>query len=78
MNMKFARMGAVVCCALLVTGRALAEGADGGALIDALVKKGVLSSQEGEDIRSEMMNDYAGTPGGFLSVGSGAVKGLKL
>jgi hypothetical protein len=63
---------------MLAVSSAWAEGGDNGALIDVLVKKGVLSSQEGEEIRSELLSDYTGTPGGFLSVGSGAVKGLKL
>ncbi|MDR1145175.1 MAG: putative porin [Verrucomicrobiales bacterium] len=70
--------GAAALGAALTVSSVCAEGADGGALVDALVKKGVLSSQEGEEIRAEMLNDYATTPGGFLSVGSSAVKGLKL
>jgi hypothetical protein len=57
---------------------ALQAQGDGGPLIDALVKKGVLSSQEGEEIRSEMLADYGSTPGGMLTYGSSAVKGLKL
>ncbi|MDD5260866.1 MAG: putative porin [Methylacidiphilales bacterium] len=55
-----------------------ADGGDGGPLVDALVKKGLLNAQEGEEIRAEMLSDYTATPGGFLSVGSSAVKGLKL
>ncbi|MDR2462273.1 MAG: putative porin [Verrucomicrobiales bacterium] len=72
------RLGAAALGAALTVTSVFAEGADGGALIDALIKKGVLTSQEGEEIRAEMLNDYATTPGGFLSVGSSAVKGLKL
>lgn len=50
----------------------------GSGLIDALVKKGVLTYQEGEDIRAEMASEYKSTPGGMLTYGSSAVKGLKL
>ncbi|MEM6885850.1 MAG: putative porin [Verrucomicrobiota bacterium] len=51
---------------------------DGGPLVDALVKKGVLSAQEGEEIRMEMQQAYMGTTGGMLSWGNSAVKGVKL
>jgi len=39
-----------------------------GALLDALVKKGVLSDQEAEDIRASAAKDYAQTPAGKLSL----------
>jgi len=51
---------------------------DGGPLVDALVKKGVLSAQEGEEIRVEMQEAYMGTGGGMLQWGNSAVKGVKL
>ncbi len=51
---------------------------DGGPLVDALVKKGVLSAQEGEEVRMEMQEAYMGTGGGMLNWGSSAVKGVKL
>ena len=54
-----------------------AEG-DGGPLLDALVQKGVLSSQEGEEIRASMLEDYSQTGGGMLNWGSPAVRGVKL
>ena len=50
----------------------------GSGLIDALIKKGVLTNQEGEDIRAEMASEYKSTAGGILSYGSSSVKGLKL
>lgn len=62
---------------VLVTASAQAQG-DGGPLVDALVKKGVLSSQEGEEIRASMLEDLNATGGGMLSWGSSAVKGVKL
>jgi hypothetical protein len=39
-----------------------------GALLDALVKKGVLSDQEAEDIRADEAKDYATTPAGKLAI----------
>jgi len=38
---------------------AQASAQDSGALIDALVKKGILSDQEAEDIRADLSRDYA-------------------
>jgi hypothetical protein len=39
-----------------------------GALLDALVKKGVLSDQEAEDVRADEAKDYATTPAGKLAI----------
>src|ERR1700683_1456347 len=41
-----------------------------GALLDALVKKGVLSDQEAEDVRASEAKDYATTSAGKLSIGN--------
>src|ERR1700683_1912842 len=48
-----------------------------GALLDALVKKGVLSDQEAEDIRASAAKDYATTSAGKLTI-SDYVTNLKL
>jgi len=48
-----------------------------GALLDALVKKGVLSDQEAEDIRASAAKDYATTPAGKLTI-SDHITNLKL
>lgn len=52
------------CCALfagaLLTGTALAQ--DSGALIDALIKKGILTNQEAEDIRADLVRDSNTVP----------------
>jgi hypothetical protein len=48
------------------------------ALVNALVKKGVLSNEEAKSISDDLDKQYQATPGGFLSVGSKAVTGLKL
>src|SRR5271155_2788508 len=48
-----------------------------GALLDALVKKGVLSDQEAEDIRASAAKEYAETPAAKLSIGD-YITNLKL
>ena len=51
---------------------------DAGALVDKLVKKGVLTSQEGEEVRADMMRDFATqTPAGKLNL-SPSVSEMKL
>jgi hypothetical protein len=77
MNRQIVRWALALAVSGLGVSSLMAQG-DSGPLIDALVKKGVLSSQEGEEIRAEMLADYGSTPGGMLTYGSSAVKGLKL
>src|SRR5277367_3056207 len=48
-----------------------------GALLDALVKKGVLSDQEAEDVRAQEAKDYSTTAAGKLSI-SDHITNLKL
>lgn len=55
-----------VLAALLCAGTAFAQ--DSGALIDLLVKKGVLSDQEAEDIRADLVKEFAATPAGKLNI----------
>ncbi|PAW75878.1 MAG: hypothetical protein B9S32_17000 [Verrucomicrobia bacterium Tous-C9LFEB] len=43
---------------------------DSGALVEALVKKGVLTDQEGEEIRADLTKEYATTSAGKLNVSS--------
>lgn len=50
---------------------------DSGALVDALVKKGVLTDQEGEEIRADLTKEYATTSAGKLNV-SNHITQLKL
>ena len=58
--------------ALLCAGTALAQ--DSGALIDLLVKKGVLNDQEAENVRAELTKDFvANTSAGKLNLGSSTV-----
>ncbi|WP_157895268.1 putative porin [Verrucomicrobium sp. GAS474] len=50
---------------------------DSGPLLDALVKKGVLSDNEAEDIRVNLVKEYNSTSAGKLQI-SGFVKNLQL
>jgi hypothetical protein len=50
---------------------------DSGPLIDALVKKGILTDQEGEDLRVELLKDFGTTSPGKLEISS-AVTRLKI
>ncbi len=44
-----------VAAALLSSAALTLQAQDAGALVDKLVKKGVLSSQEGEEVRADMI-----------------------
>jgi hypothetical protein len=50
---------------------------DSGALVEALVKKGILTDQEGEEIRADLTKEYAMTSAGKLNLAS-HVTSLKL
>ncbi|MDR1191378.1 MAG: putative porin [Verrucomicrobiales bacterium] len=52
--------------------------ADNNALIQALVKKGVLTNDEAQNIQADLDKQAQATPGGFLKLGSPADKGLRL
>ena len=61
-----------LAAALLCAGAALAQ--DSGALIDLLVRKGVLNAQEAEDLRTELTKDFvANTSAGKLNLSSSIV-----
>ena len=61
-----------VAAALLCAGSALAQ--DSGALIDLLVKKGVLNAQEAEDLRTELTKDFVtNTSAGKMNLSSSIV-----
>jgi hypothetical protein len=70
MNLRLAMMGAALCtsCLLLPTAPLHAQG--DSALLDALVKKGVLSDQEAEDIRADEQKDYASTAASKITLSS--------
>jgi hypothetical protein len=43
---------------------------DSGALIDALVRKGILTDQEAEEIRADLTKEFANTSAGKIQIGS--------
>ncbi|MCE9612082.1 MAG: putative porin [Chthoniobacter sp.] len=67
-----------VMLTLISAGAAISHAQDAGALVDKLVKKGVLSSQEGEEVRADMMRDFATqTSAGKINL-SGSITEMKL
>ncbi|XHR28998.1 MAG: putative porin [Chthoniobacteraceae bacterium] len=66
-----------LACALSLGSAAATMAQDSSALIDALVKKKVLSSQEAEDVRADLIKENAQTNAGKLQLGS-SVTSLKL
>jgi hypothetical protein len=71
----------ILCLLALASGLAVAavrsQAADDSALLDALVRKGVLTNQEAEQIQAETIKESAGATAGKIQVGDW-VKELKL
>ncbi len=61
MNLRFAMMGVAALCAGYLLPTTPVHAQSNSALLDALVKKGVLSDQEAEDIRADEQKDYSAT-----------------
>jgi hypothetical protein len=59
---------------LLALGLSAVKAQSDGALLDALVKKGVLSDQEAEDIRASAAADYSKTSAGKLGISDSVQK----
>lgn len=55
---------------VLALGAAASQAQDSGALVDALVRKGILSDQEAEEIRADMTKEFSTTSAGKLNLGS--------
>lgn len=68
MKKTLAKLGCTFALSVLASWSATAQ--DSGALVDALVKKGVLSNQEGEEIRADLLKEAAATPAGKMNVAS--------
>ena len=66
MKLNFRRLWTL--STLLAVGLSVAHAQSDGALLDALVKKGVLSDQEAEDVRASETKEYATTAAGKLSI----------
>ncbi|MBA3652419.1 MAG: putative porin, partial [Chthoniobacterales bacterium] len=52
----------------LIAGAAVARAQDSGALLELLVKKGLISDQEAEDVRADLVKENAGTAAGKLKL----------
>lgn len=59
---------------LAVGAASMAQAQDSGPLIDTLVKKGILTDQEGEDLRVELLKDFGNTSPGKLDISSSVTK----
>jgi len=62
---------------LAIGSASVALAQDSGPIIDKLVAKGLLTDQEGEDLRAEMLKDFGTSSAGKLNVGS-ALTELKI
>jgi len=71
-SMKLAVALALACSATIP-----AQAQDAGALVDALIKKGILTDQEGEEVRADMTRDFAQTNAGKINLSS-SITELKL
>lgn len=60
-----------------IIGATAVKAQDAGALVDKLVSKGVLSTQEAEEVRAEMTRDFAKTSAGKINI-SPSITELKL
>lgn len=63
--------------ALILSLGAAVQAQENNALLEALVKKGILTDQEAEDIRVGLVQEYSATPAGKLNISS-SITELKL
>ncbi|MES2310607.1 MAG: putative porin [Verrucomicrobiota bacterium] len=75
MTKTLKKMTAVAAGLVIMTLASVAQ--DSGALVDALVKKGILTDQEAEEIRADLTKEYSQTNAGKLNFSS-AVTQLKI
>lgn len=61
--------------ALIATGSAFAQ--DSGPLVDLLLKKGIVTDQEAEELRADLVKDFASTNAGKLNI-SGPISEIKI
>ena len=66
-----------VALTLVSAAAATSHAQDAGALVDKLIKKGVLTDQEGEEVRADMMRDFSQTSAGKININS-SITELKL
>jgi len=75
--MKVTIKRTAVFASLLILGLTALHAQSDGALLDALVRKGLLSDQEAEDVRASKIKDYNQTVASKLSL-SNHITNLKL
>jgi hypothetical protein len=68
MPSKFTYWPALLSALALCVAVPAARAQDSGALLDLLVKKGVVNDQEAEDLRAQLIKDFAATPAGKLNL----------
>lgn len=66
--MFFKKTMFVAAAASLLLGGAVARAQDNGALLDLLVKKGLINDQEAEEVRADLTRDSASTSAGKLKL----------
>ena len=66
--MFFKRIVFVAMAAGLIAGAGVARAQDSGALLELLVRKGLISDQEAEDVRADLVKENAGTAAGKLKL----------
>lgn len=60
--------------ALIAGAASTAQAQDSGPLIDALVRKGILTDQEGEELRADLVRDFGTTSPGKLDISSSVTR----
>ena len=66
--MLFKKLMFVVTMAGLLLSAVAARAQDSGALLDLLVRKGLITDQEAEDVRADLVKETAATPAGKLKL----------
>src|SRR5712671_1221662 len=62
------RIALMVTAVSLILGATAARGQDSGALLELLVKKGIITDQEAEDVRADLVKENAATSAGKLKL----------
>ena len=71
------KLKSILLVSALALGTGMVHAQDSGALLDLLVKKKVLSDQEAEEVRADLVKEYTSTSAGKINI-SAPVKELKI
>jgi Putative porin len=58
----------LLCAVAMLMCASIGHAQESGALLDLLVKKGVITDQEAEEVRAELVQEYAATPAGKINL----------